>query len=480
MRRTLDTLPESLDETYERVLREIKKPNMDNAHRLLQCLVAATRPLLVEELAEVLAVDFDSSDGIPRLNPDWRWEDQEQALLSSCSSLITIVNVNDSDDNDKVNVNVNTDDNANNNADDDDNDEDDDFYYFFRDNDGDGDGDGDRNGKDDNKEAVEARVVQFSHFSVKEFLTSPRLVSPSRAVSHYHIPLEPAHTVMAQACLSILLRPDDPVDHTGDGTTSPLARYAAQYWVIHARFDNVPLHLQSAMKLLFDASSPYFSSWLQSHNIDTPAQNSFLSSFKPDKGPGGSPLYYAALCGFRDLVEYLIVKYPQQVNEIGGLYMTPAVAALAGGYFQLARLLSRNGSSVEPRDFNMWSPLHWAAHYGDLEAMQVLLDCRADIDSRTNINRTPLHEAVGKSPGANGPTVVRFMLDHGANVNARMQGTTPLHLASKYGRSDVARLLIERGAEVEAKDSRGRTPLQLASAEGQDEVVDLLLEYGTK
>ena len=430
-----------------------------------------------------MAVDFDSADRIPKLNPDWRWEDQEQALLSSCSSLITIVNVNDTDDNDNVNDSVNTGNNANNNGDDDDNnadDADDDFYYFFRDDDGDGDGNGSGNGNENDKEVVEARVVQFSHFSVKEFLTSPRLVAPSRDVSHYHIFLEPAHTIMAQACLSTLLRSDDPLDHTSVGMTSPLARYAAQHWVTHAQFGNVSLRLQNAMECLFDMSNPYFSSWLQLHNIDTRAQNSFLSSFKPDKGHGGSPLYYAALCGFRGLVEYLIVKYPQQVNEIGGLYMTPAVAALAGGYFQLAQLLSRNGSSVEPRDFNMWSPLHWAAHHGDLEAMQVLLDCKANINSRTTIDRTPLHEAVGKSPGAKGPTVVRFMLEHGANANARMQGTTPLHLASRYGRSDVARLLIEHGAEVEAKDSRGRTPLQLASAEGRDSMVDLLLEYGTK
>jgi len=478
VRRTLDELPESLDETYERVLREIKKPNRDNALCLLQCLVAATRPLLVEELAEVLAVDFDSSDGIPKLNPDWRWEDQEQALLSSCSSLITIINVNDSDDNDNDNDNANTDDSTNNNADDEDDDDNDNFYYFFRDDYG--DGDGNNSGNDNNKEVVEARVVQFSHFSVKEFLTSPRLVSPSRDVSHYHILLEPAHTIIAQACLSILLRSDDPGDHTSVEVASPFAKYAAQHWVTHAQFGNVSLHLQNSMEYLFDMGNPYFSGWLRLHNIDTPAQNSFLSLFKPDKGPGGSPSYYAALCGFRDLVDYLIVKYPQQVNEIGGLYMTPAVAALAGGYFQLAQLLFRNGSSVEPRDFNSWSPLHWAAHYDDLEAIQVLLDCKADINSRTNIDRTPLHEAVGKNTGANGPTIVRFMLNHGANVNARMEGTTPLHLASKYGRSDVARLLIEHGAEVDVKDSRGRTPLQLASAEGRDEVVDLLLEYGTK
>ena len=93
--RTLDELPESLDETYERVLRDIKKPNMGHALRLLQCLVVANRPLFVGELAEVLAVDFDDPDGIPKLNTSWRWEDQEQALLSSCSSLIATVDVKD-------------------------------------------------------------------------------------------------------------------------------------------------------------------------------------------------------------------------------------------------------------------------------------------------------------------------------------------------------------------------------------------------
>ena len=91
VRQTLDELPETLDETYGRVLKEIKKPNRVHALRLLQCLVVAIRPLRVEELAEVLAVDFDDKEGIAKLNPDWRWGDEEQALLSSCSSLIAIV-----------------------------------------------------------------------------------------------------------------------------------------------------------------------------------------------------------------------------------------------------------------------------------------------------------------------------------------------------------------------------------------------------
>src|SRR5882757_3627486 len=93
---TLKELPDSLDETYERILKEIRKPNQRHAHQLLQCLVAAVRPLRVEELAEVLAFDF-SAEGAPKLNLSWRcWEDQEAAVMLACSSLVVIVNDGDS------------------------------------------------------------------------------------------------------------------------------------------------------------------------------------------------------------------------------------------------------------------------------------------------------------------------------------------------------------------------------------------------
>ena len=144
VRLILEELPESLDETYERILREIRKPNQGHAHRLLQCLVAVARPLRVEELAEVLAFDVNS-EGIPKFNPGWRWENQAEVVMSACSSLAMIVKDGDS------------------------------------------------------------RVVQFSHFSVKEYLTANRLAEPIRDVSRYHIRLEAAHTILARACLGVLL-----------------------------------------------------------------------------------------------------------------------------------------------------------------------------------------------------------------------------------------------------------------------------------
>lgn len=79
--------------------------------------------------------------------------------------------------------------------------------------------------------------------------------------------------------------------------------------------------------------------------------------------------------------------------------------------------------------------------------------------------------------------VARLLLEHGADVNARISdgsGRTPLHVAAESNRAEVVRVLLEHGANVSAEDSRGRTPFQDASAKGYDEIMKLLLEYGAK
>ena len=437
VRRTLNELPVSLDETYERLLREIKRPNRDHARRLLQCLVVAVRPLEVKELAEVLAVDFDDAEGIPKLRSDWRWEDEEQAIMSSCSSLITTV------------------------------------------------------------ETYNSWVVQFSHFSVKEYLTSERLATSSGDVSRYHIDLEPAHTIMAQACMGILLRPDDRVEENDIAETSPLAGYAAEHWATHAQFERVSSFIRKAMEYLFDSDKPYFAAWLQLHDIDSDFKEPF-KEFSVSWTSGVIPLYYAALCGFQDLVEDLVAKYPQHVNTSGGEYGTPLVAALAGKHFQTARHLLRNGAHVDVRGGTLvFTPLHEAAWYGDLDMVQVLLDYNADANARSLNKYTPIHKVSEGSQFLDVPhhspqmlgDVARLLLEHGADVNAQANsGITPLHMAAEYGQVEVVRVFLEHGANVDLEDNEGATPLHtgsdgpetipLVTSYKKPEVVRMLLKHG--
>jgi hypothetical protein len=165
----LGELPKTLDETYERILTEIDEEKHPYARRLFQSLVISIRPLRVDELAELFAV-LPHADSTPGFNICWRPQDPEEFILSACSTLVAIVHTKGE------------------------------------------------------------KVVQFSHFSVREYLTSNRIAN-SAPVSYFHILPEPAHTLLARACLSVLLQLDYRIDEFKI-KNFPLARYAAEHWVM--------------------------------------------------------------------------------------------------------------------------------------------------------------------------------------------------------------------------------------------------------
>ena len=451
LRQCLNELPDTLDETYDQILKGIDKDQKDDSHRLLQCLTVAARPLRVEELAELLAFDFraSSSGGIPTLKEDWRWDDAEDATLSTCSSLIIIIPSKDS------------------------------------------------------------RVVQFSHFSVKEYLTSPRLAqSPHGDVSRFHIDLQAAHTIMAQACLATLLRLDE---HAGDSDAkrSPLLKYAAEYWVDHAQLEKVSSRVRDGMDDLFDSSKPHFAAWLQVHDVD----KGWDSFSLPSRDGVGSPLYYAAFCGFYGLAEHLILKHPEQVNARSGCNLFPLAAALYKRHFHVANLLYQHGAVVDVQGSNTNTPLRAASCHGEvdimrwllghgadasarsdqgftplsgaanamhLEAVQVLLEHNANVNSQNNNGDTPLYLVLSQwSSSGKLVDMVRLLLEHGADPNICTNSLrTPLHEASYHGLLEVARLLLSHGAKVDEKDKWGRTPIQAAASNGRNEMMKLLIEYG--
>ena len=413
IRHFLNGLPKSLDDTYERILKGIPEENRSHVHRILQCLAVAFRPLSVDELAAILTSNPDAIEGeVPMVDVYFRPEDQEQELLSACPSLITIV------------------------------------------------------------ASGRSRVVQFSHFSVKEFLMSDRLAA-SEDISRFHILPNAAHTTFARASLGFLLHLDDRVIGR-NGTSIPLAMYAAEYWVSHAQVGDVSSRVMGTMKTLFDSDKPHFAVWLRIYDIDN-----YWSRSKTAR-----PLYISALCGFYDLVEHLVKTHPQDVNAIGGTHDFPLVAALLKGHIRVAELLFQRGADVSIQGTMKQVPLHraveWPRHFA-VGAIQFLLSHGADVDAQDKDNSTPLHWASFFLD----LELARTLLDHGANVNAGdNRGRISLHraLGSEYDsdedRFGVVKLLMERGADVNALNEDHETPLHLASRLVSFTVTWFLLKRG--
>ena len=277
----LDDLPVDLDETYERTLRNIDNQKRKYARRLFQCLLVSIRPLRVEELAAILPGRFDAT-ALTSFKRHSRPLDTKGLVLSACASLITITNQGGS------------------------------------------------------------QVVQFAHFSVKEYLTSERLAAAEERLSYYHILPEPAHIILAHSCLSVLLHLDYEIDRDTIAHF-PLVPYAARHWVDHAQFGNVSSHIEEVIKRLFDPAKPHFAAWVWLYDIDRYWME-HMPTTHPTQ-PETLPLYYASLCGFVGLTEHLIAAHSWDVNSKGGFHTTALHAASVKGHLKVAPPLLRNGAS---------------------------------------------------------------------------------------------------------------------------------------
>jgi hypothetical protein len=151
-------------------------------------------------------------------------------------------------------------------------------------------------------------AIQFSHFAVKEFLTSIRLAESSNVISRrYHISMTAAHTLVARACLGILLHLSWTRYVIKDNLKKiPLAEYAAKHWVDHARFENVSQHAEDGMKHLFDPSKPHLAVGVWIHH---PTSRRTVQPERPLLCPG-DPLHYVAVWGLHVIVEYLVTGRP--------------------------------------------------------------------------------------------------------------------------------------------------------------------------
>ncbi|WP_419198621.1 ankyrin repeat domain-containing protein [Wolbachia endosymbiont of Rhagoletis cingulata] len=210
------------------------------------------------------------------------------------------------------------------------------------------------------------------------------------------------------------------------------------------------------------------------------------------------PLHWAVQLGSLDVVKYLVerganinaltadgrtsLELAVQKNCVDTIeFLKKAqldldkelLTAVQDGDLNKVEGLANRGASLDTKDNNDWTLLHFAASSNKFDIVKFLLDKNANIKAKDVYGNTPLHVAAQYDSKLE---IVEFLLDKNASgINdVNNNGSTPLHVATQGNKPSTVKLLLNRGARIEVKDSRNRTPLDLAKQEGYTNIVQMI------
>ncbi|KAK5053766.1 hypothetical protein LTR84_001727 [Exophiala bonariae] len=529
VRKSLRSIPATLDETYERSVETVPDDNLEDAQILLEWILASFRPLRLNEVSEVLAFDWEIP---PHFHHSYRLPNLSDVFSICGDFFIALVN----EDKDQLSIGVG-----------------------------------------------------FAHSSVRDFLLSERR---QQCQSRLALCLPDAHTCMAKICLTYLLtitdRITDPIKLNAD---FPLSEYAARYWVdhYHAASDKtslVPLvvslldgrrksNLINCLQLCENdkrwewqqdsdetASPIYYASLMGLAEVVThmlqsgESPNEFLRWYNPPlsaavssgylpivklllesgadpnlwhefhgttaliksaehgrddivrallyhgtKVAAAVPLLNTALTeavqrghlgtvrllldaganplhgngvvfyqmmreGHTAIYQLLMERIPRDRRPVS-LYSDMAVRAIRSGHPAITQLLFENGAVATEK--TLWA----AAFVGNIELVRELL--RQGIDAAGIEEFRPLQEAAGSGS----LEVLEELLATGVDVNAHDEyGSTALAAAATHGHVSIVQKLVDRGAIDNVSHGYSNTALHYAALGGETSIVETLLQYG--
>jgi hypothetical protein len=322
LRKSLATLPRTLDQTYDRILSSISEEYSEYAMRILQWLTFSARPLSVDEIAEVVAIDVARDLAFDRAEV---LEDPLEAL-NICSSLVTITT-----------------------------------------------------NEAEGKSSPAQRIIALAHYSVQEYLVSDRIKQGE--ARQYSMQEIDCHNALTKGCLMYLTQFQQPLS-TEVLEASALARYAAEFWSSHFRKTGDKMEQVSHLAISFMArEEPAYLNWLRLHDPDPPwAGPNLEKSLTVDSIP--MPLDYAGLLGFSTITRRLLDQ-GVDVNAQGGYHGNALQAASHGGHEQVVKTLLDKGADVNAQGGHYGNALLAASFKGHEQVVKLLLEKGANINSES-------------------------------------------------------------------------------------------------
>lgn len=413
LRIALGSLPKTLEDTYSRELSHIDQTMGPTAFTMLNWLCFSAIPLTLEEMAEVLAVDSENLE----YDPSQKLQDP-QDLLSICGCLVTISTQLDGS-------------------------------------------------------------LRLAHYSVKEYLVSS-LIQHSN-LSRWHIEELSAEKLIIRTCLAYLrycdnlwhreVAPQKNI-HTLHSLL-PFTKYSLNFWGFHFKLAGEPSELLSSVLELLVGPDSHFLDWAwlagtlpEGHYTEDPQQ---ASAPRRD-----ILLYYASLIGSPKLID-CILSTGANIDAIGGNFGSALMLAAYRGDNECVEHLLANGADVNAQSKHHGSALHAAAAWGWTDIMALLISHGVDVNFVGGLFHTALLAAIQSDIWTVG--TVELLLNAGADIRLGKSYISPLAEASRHGKEDIVKLLLERGADP---NEGGGAPLQFALMAAELGIADLLIRRGAQ
>ncbi|KLP05848.1 Uncharacterized protein Y057_10369 [Fusarium fujikuroi] len=244
---------------------------------------------------------------------------------------------------------------------------------------------------------------------------------------------------------------------------NPLFHYASHHWGNHAR--NATSICKGVIEFLKSDS-----------NVESSAQSLMAWEGYSDRVPKNMKGLHLAAC-FGDSAATQILLLDDDPDLMDGNGKTALSYAARYGHLAVVEMLLENGANIDLGDHLFTTPLSWACMCGRATIAGILLQNHAQVDSKDFQGRTPLSEAVEYGDTA----IVQLLLDNNAEVDSKNnEGQTPLFIAAREGQMDMVHLLLANGADVNWKNLEKLTPLSYAVSEGHATIVQLLLDNGAE